>query len=401
MEDELIVQPVVEAPAVGFDIEMDDIPLPEEAADLTIHDDFEGACDFAFVGAGQGGCRLAQTFYNMGYKRVCAINTAQQDMAAITSLPESNKLVFGDGGAGKDPSLAARVYDEHTEDVVDLMRRSYGPSFDRVFVCVGAGGGTGAGCSVPLVYTIKELQKSMRLPDAPVGMIVALPKNSEGAKVNANASGVLNDAVRLVDEGKVSPLIILDNQRIDDLYPRLAVAPFWGTANKSVASLFHVFNRTAAAPSTYTSLDQTDYRTLLDSGIIIFGATPVKNPTEATSISFAIRDNLRRNMLAGGIDLGTGSVAGVIAIGGPQLLAEGIAQEDLDHGFDQLSRILGEGSMVHRGIYSGNKETLVVYTMIGGLGKPVDRQVELAKLGGPALQVQKKQKGSYAYWNNG
>ena len=45
-------------------------------------------------------------------------------------------------------------------------------------------------------------------------------------------------------------------------------------------------------------------------------------------------------------------------------------QESLEHGFEQLNRLLGEGSTVHRGIYHTNKKGLVVYTMIGGISAP-------------------------------
>jgi hypothetical protein len=35
---------------------------------------------------------------------------------------------------------------------------------------------------------------------------------------------------------------------------------------------------------------------------------------------------------------------------------------------------------VHRGIYSGDKPSLTVYTLIGGLGDPKDKIEELRKL---------------------
>tara|TARA_R110002110_G_scaffold118100_1_gene291767 strand:+ start:488 stop:679 length:192 start_codon:yes stop_codon:yes gene_type:complete len=45
-------------------------------------------------------------------------------------------------------------------------------------------------------------------------------------------------------------------------------------------------------------------------------------------------------------------------------------QESLEHGFEQLTRLLGEGSTVHRGIYHTSKKGLVVYTIIGGIEAP-------------------------------
>ena len=59
------------------------------------------------------------------------------------------------------------------------MRYSFGDDFDRVFICVGAGGGTGAGTLAPLVDTSKELQETIGIKNNKVGVIVALPKNSE------------------------------------------------------------------------------------------------------------------------------------------------------------------------------------------------------------------------------
>ena len=362
----------------GIDVTLPDIHMPTQVEDKTIKDTFNGAFKFAFVGAGQGGSRLAYAFHQLGYRRVCAINTAQQDMDNV-ALPLANKLLIGGGGAGKDPIKAVQAYVEHKEDVLDFMRRSFGPGLDRIFVCVGAGGGTGNGCALPLVDTCRELMEALRLVPQ-VGVIVALPKNSEGRKVCANAYALLSGLLALSDQGMISPLIILDNERIESIYPGLAVDPFWETANRSVASLFHLFNTIAVQSSHYTSFDQTDYKTILDSGLIVFGATPVANYSDPAAISYAVRDNLKRNMLAGGIDLSTGSIAGAIIIGSQKILAS-VPQVDLDHAFEQLSRLLKGGNTIHRGIYRGNKDNLVVYTMLGGLGKPQDRLAELKHLG--------------------
>ena len=259
-----------------FDVEMPDIPLPDSREIPDIKDEFvEAGFKFAFIGSGQGGGRIAQTFWKIGYRRVCAVNTAQQDLATL-ELPETHRLCLGKtGGAGKNPTVAKAAFKECKEDVLDFMRRSFGPSFDRIFVCVGAGGGTGAGTAVHLVDTAVELQKALRCPTEKVGVIVALPKLAEGKRVAANAFNTLNDLLDLTVKGNVSPLIIVDNEKIGTLYPNLAVDPFWNTANLSVCSLFHLFNTICVKHSHYTSFDRADLLTLLDSGLITFGANPV------------------------------------------------------------------------------------------------------------------------------
>ena len=61
-----------------------------------------------------------------------------------------------------------------------------------------------------MIHTAKELQETVKITNTKVGVILALPKNSEGKKVSENAYNVLNQAFELVDEGLVSPLIIVD-----------------------------------------------------------------------------------------------------------------------------------------------------------------------------------------------
>lgn len=363
-----------------FDLSLPEIPLPEAAPiDKVIEDDFESAFKFAFVGAGQGGSRVAECFSKFGYARTCAINTAQQD---LNTIDLENKLCIGKGGAGKDMALAAKLYAEKKEDVFDLMRDSFGEGIDRIFICAGAGGGSGAGTTCSLIDTALEYQDVVNSSSDKnqVGVILALPKVSEGKRVNANAFNVLHRVLTYVQQNKVSPLILIDNEKISKLYPKLAVGPFWETANKSIVGLFHLFNVTAAKNSSYSSFDPNDYKQILNSGIILYGASPVTDWNNATNISKTVRDNLKHNLLCGGIDISSGSCAGVVVVGGTDVLNE-VPQENLDKAFEQFSRVLKSGNTVHRGIYSGNKPTLTVYTAIGGLGIPHQKLEELKKYG--------------------
>ena len=148
----------------------------------------------------------------------------------------------------------------------------------------------------------------------------------------------------------------------------------------SMAGLFHLFNLTASRDSSYSSFDASDYKSILDSGMMIFGAAPVENWEDPISISRAIRDNFKSGLLSGGIDLSTGTTAGAIIVGGKEQL-DNIQQTALDQGFDQLCRMLKAGNVVHRGIYSGDKPNLTVYTAIGGLDSPEQKLEELKKLG--------------------
>jgi cell division GTPase FtsZ len=382
-----------------FLVDVPDIPMPEEgvAESEVVNDEFESAFRYCFVGAGQGGSRIAESFYKLGYRRVCCINTNSQDLTGI-DIPESSKLVMdvGSGGAGKDPKKGAEALKKYYEDVYDLMRRCFGTEFDRIFVCIGAGGGTGSGAAGTLIEIAHDIAKSLKVEDettnTAVGAIVSLPKVAESAKVNFNACGVLNELFGKVgiDGGRMggrslSPLIIVDNDRINKLYPNVPVAQFWGVANKNISSLFHLFNTIAIRDSDFTSFDKADLKQILDSGVVTFGACPMRKHESSVDISQAIRENLRRNVLVGGFDLHSAKTAGCVFIGHTDVLNT-IPQDYLEHGFEMLSRIMGASSVVHRGIYRGNKPGLVVYTILGELTRPEERLAEMAKVGGATVQ---------------
>lgn len=369
-----------EQPADSFDVEMPDIPMPEDTPQrATVDDIFTGGFKFAFIGSGQGGSRLTETFSKLGYRRVCAINTATQDLNTI-DLPDSAKLCIGSGGAGKDPRVAASQFREHQEDVLDHMRRNFGTTVDRIFVCIGGGGGTGTGTLPQLVDAAHQAQEALKVNPNKVGLLLTLPRYSESPRVLANAYSVLQYATKLASDGIISPLVILDNEKIHELYPSLTVDKFWPTANTSVVTLFHLFNTLVARDSHYSTFDRSDFQTILDSGVIVFGATPVKKWDGETDISRAVRDNLKRNILAGGVSLAEGTVATSVIVGSQDVL-QTLPQTHLDYAFDQLAKMLAPGATVHRGIYRGNKPGLAVYTAIGGFRSPSAKLAELRRLG--------------------
>ena len=353
-------------------IDLPDIPLPDdEPIEEGVKDIFDDAAfNLAIVGVGQGGSRLAESFWNLGYRRVGIINTAQQDLSLI-KIPEENKLLIGDGGAGKNPDAADEVFRTRYEDILDFLKKAFGTGYERVLVCAGAGGGTGAGGVSRVLEICHDLNQSLgketKDTDAKVGCILALPTRGEGIKVQENSKKTVTKVVDLQKAGVVSPLVILDNEKIKQLYPKLTVNQFWGTANNSICSIFHLFNKISAKESAYTTFDKADLDTIFSSGIIMFGATPIKDTTD-TGISYAVRDNLRKNILAG-VDATTGNVAACVIIGDKESL-DNIPQSSLEHGFEQLSRMMGSNSTVHRGIYAGAKKGLAVYTAIGGLQAP-------------------------------
>jgi cell division GTPase FtsZ len=353
---------------------------PEKDDGVT--DTFESAVQMSFIGTGQGGGRIAEAFYDFGYRRVCVVNTTEQD---LSSLSVKNKLVIGNnrGGAGKDPEQGMMAAKESTEDIMDLLMKSWGPKTEQMFICVGAGGGSGSGSWQFLVEAAKEYAAATNIEkplEKRLGVIMTLPKRSEGARVQANACSALTMAIKMLEGGEISSLIIVDNARIHELFPRLSVKKFWRTANRNFASVLHTFNQLSSMNSEYNTFDRADFRSVLRNGMLVFGMTRVEEWDTQDKISKAVRQNLKGTLLAEGFDLKTGTIAGAIVEAEDAVLEE-IPMEDIDYVFYSLGRTLGNDDVVlHSGIYEGEEGIGIrVYTIISGLAAPEERLAELRK----------------------
>ena len=369
------------------DLPLEDFEPDIEASVDEVKDEAGGALSYAFIGAGQGGGRMVKSFYDLGYKKTIAINTAKNDLNLL-DLPEEHKFYidhYGDQGAGKDQGKAAIAFEAREQEVFNKLKSIVGENVDRIVICAGVAGGSGGGSILPLITLCKKYFAYVGRENASerIGVIAALPTAGESASpvVAKNAYNLMKNLCSLAQEKKFSPLIIVDNQKIKKLYSKLTVKAFWPTINDTVAGLFHIFNILAVQNSDYTSFDHQDYDSVMKSaGCMIMGVTAVKDFESETGVSMALKSNLETTLLAEGFDLKTASAAAGIVVGGTEIFENvGGLMDNLEHAFSTLAAITGN-AMVHRGIYEDpSKDKLVVYTLIGGLDAPQKRLEDLTK----------------------
>ncbi len=354
--------------------------IEEEAG---VKDQIKGSTRYAWIGAGQCGGRLVKSFHDLGYKKVLALNTSHHDLDPL-GIPESQKFLMdiGEKGAGKDMERGRVAVQQYRQEILHLARQTFGSQVDHIMVCVGAGGGTGSGSVFELIEVAKRYAQHMGLknPKKNVGVIMTLPTIGEASSplVGENAWSVATQLSEMAATGEISPLIIIDNDKIDKMYPGMTVRSFWPSINSTVASLFDIFNRLSALSSCYTSFDPVDYHSIMESGgCAIMGLTKVTKFNDKFTLSGAVKKNLEKTLLAGGFDLTSSKVSGCIAVGGKRLMAnvKGL-QDNIDYAFDVLSEITGKAT-IHRGIYEDGRDSLRVYTIIGGLSSPTERLEEL------------------------
>ncbi len=375
-----------------FTLDIGDLPeTPDTDHTPSIADrfDYPIAYKFAFVGVGQAGGRIAKTFQDIGYARVCAVNTAVADLGELKSFPDSAKLDVGDArGAGKDPHIAARLFRDKDEDIFDLMKRRWGGDVDYAFVCLSGAGGTGAGAFAKVAQVAKRYLQENKRREC-VGCIMALPKDSEGQR---NAKNVMH-SIRTLTKLNLSPIIFIDNERFKDLYgSKVPVNQEKPASNASTAQILHMFNQLAGTDSEDvggTTFDPADLAKILDSGIVAFAATTIKQWKEPSDITGPIRDNLKRNVLAS-VDLTQASVAGLLFVltgtawDGPDAMVSG----HIDHGTEMMTRILKpKDAIVFTGVYPAKAKVegegeIKVLSMVGGLPYPKERLESLASRAG-------------------
>jgi len=339
-----------------------------------IEDEFSGAQNFAFVGAGAGGCRIADAFWKQGYRRVVEINTTEQDMQ---SLACPNTLILPVGGAAKEPKKGLEAIEGNSGKIIDKLREGLGDDVDRVLICAGSGGGTGTGSVIPLMRCVqKYLDGIGKDSNKKVGAILTVPKRSESAKVHKNAQAILSSVFKA---GELSPIFLIDNDTIYNMFPDLSIGKYWPTVNNYFAQLFHAFNVLAGRSSDKAVFDETEYKTILESGNVSIGAIKLTK-YDRSAISDSMRTALDSSFLVEGVDFSSAKMAATVVVGNRDTLENKIKMDDIDHAVSLLSDFL-EVPTVHLGIYEGNNPDLRLYTIVGGLDAPQKRLSEVGKRG--------------------
>jgi cell division GTPase FtsZ len=369
----------------------------QAARQVVIEDEFASPVAFrlAFLGSGQGGCRIANSFWSLGYRSVGAFNTTEQDFDGLD--PDMPKVSLNIGGARKDMQLARDNLKGRDQEVWDLFQRAWGAQVDYGIVCVGLGGGTGSGTALPLVQLARRYMEEQGKPPR-VGALVSIPSADDGQQICRNAVASFRELLH----AKVSPFIVIDNARVHELY-KPPMADLLPKSNELVSEMLHLFNQLAATKSPHVTFDSSELADLLDSGIVVMGAAdiPVADIKSPADVSSRIRGELAKSVLAQ-VDLGTGNKAACIFVGDDEVL-NGFSKDYFTAGFTQLDRVVGTSAggapvVVHRGIYPSTQEGsgLQCYTMVSALAPPYKRLEELARraqLGSPAVSSMAKYLG--------
>lgn len=348
------------------DNETTQISIPVEKVQKSIN--------FGIVGSGQGGSRLCEVFYKLGYDAV-AINTAQQDLKFI-DIPESNKLFLehGLGGAAKDLSIGKEAAEKYRDKIVELVNTQLADT--QVFMlCLSLGGGSGAGSCETLVDILSSTGK-------PLCVMTILPMDSEGAQTKSNAFQTLAKLSNFAKSKKINNLIIVDNAKIEAIYHNVSQIDFFGIANKAIVEPLDIFNTVSSMPSSVKPLDPMEWGKLLidGEGLSAYGTIKVSNYQQEDAIAEAVVENLNGNLLAAGFDLKQSKYVGVVVAANTNVW-KNITAASINYALTLVEDQCGHPNETFKGVYviDSPEDCVVIYSFFAGLGLPQSRVDQLKK----------------------
>jgi cell division GTPase FtsZ len=343
--------------------------MPEKPSEEKVRD-FRKRLRIGVIGLGQCGGNLAMEFSKRGYESV-ALNTSYSDLKSLENLPKRNRLhvgLNGRSGAGRDMNLGKQSLLSNEDRILKTME-NLAKDADLFLLVAGMGGGTGS--NLP---TLSEILKPLNVPTS---VMVTLPSESESSLTKVNAI----QSVNTLFKQHLNSVILIDNQKILELFPGVSIADYYAKANERIIRVLDEFNSAdhAFKIRSIRSFDSEDFRKVFSSrGLLIYGSLSV-NVSGPLSDEFLL-EKLREiwkggDLFATGYDYTTAAVIAVIVYAPRSVLASSSAEmfEKLNTALKNLTK----GAAIYTGIYELEEGKPVrVSSMIGKMNFP-DRVVNL------------------------
>ena len=205
------------------------------------------------VGVGGGGDNAVNHMYSQNIEGVSFVD-ANTDRQALNNSPVPNRLLLGPNtceglGAGNDPDVAKKAAEESADEIAAL----FNDETKMVFVTAGMGGGTGTGAA-PIVARIARECGMLTIG------IVTIPFLFEGQKKILKALAGADEMGKYVDA-----LLVINNQRLTEIYPDLDFVNAFGKADDTLSVAARSIADLIIANGTM-NLDFRDVNTTLRNG---------------------------------------------------------------------------------------------------------------------------------------
>ncbi len=209
------------------------------------------------VGVGGGGNNAINHMYAQNVEGVSFV-VLNTDRQALQMSPVPNRVLIGPTttaglGAGDQPAVALAAAEESADDIAALFE----DNTKMAFITAGMGGGTGTGAA-PVVARIAREKGILTIG------IVTIPFLFEGQRKIAKALQGANEMRKHVDA-----LLIINNQRLIDIYSDLDIDNAFGKADETLTNAARSISEMITAKGRI-NIDFRDVNTTLrDGGVAI------------------------------------------------------------------------------------------------------------------------------------
>jgi cell division protein FtsZ len=212
------------------------------------------------IGVGGGGSNAVNHMYRQGIKDVdfAICNT---DVQHLLKSPVAVKVQLGSAltegrGAGNKPTIGRESANENIEEIEAL----FSGKTKMVFITAGMGGGTGTGAA-PVIAEVARTNKILTIG------IVTLPFRNEGKlRIQQAIEGIRQM------EGHVDSLLIINNERIREIYGDFPISKAFAKADDVLATAARGIADIITSTG-FINVDFEDVRTVMqNSGVAIMGS---------------------------------------------------------------------------------------------------------------------------------
>ena len=255
----------------------------------------------AVAGVGGGGNNTVNRLSTLDIKgaSLYAFNTDSKHLNMLN--PSIKKLAIGFSithglGAGGFPDIGEKAAEISRDEISLLLKDT-----NMLFLCAGMGGGTGTGAAPVVARIAKE-------NGAIVIGIVTLPFALEKVRFEVARKGI--EKLRQ----NVDTLIVIDNQRLVNLYPNLAIEQAFMLADEITARAVRGITETITQPSLI-NLDFADVRAIMGGGgISMISVGSAQGPDRVNEV---VKDTLKNKLLDVNYEGATGVLLHIT--GGPDM----------------------------------------------------------------------------------
>lgn len=298
----------------------------------------------AVCGIGGGGSNTIQRISKMGVRgaSLIAINT---DGKHLNTLDANIRRILVGGaltrglGAGGFPEVANKAAQYSRTELESALT-----DYNLVFITAGMGGGTGTGAA-PVVAEIAKRSGAVVIG------IVTFPFSLERVRIDVARRGI-EELRRNIDT-----LIVIDNQRLVDLYPNVAMEQAFKIADEVASRAVRGITETINLPSLI-NLDYADVKNVMSSGGLAM--ISVGEGKGSNKVDDVVNDTLKNKLLD--VDY-EGATSVLIHITGGEDMTLGEANEVAR----RLTAVTSPNASVVWGAridpsYSGKIEVIAIFT---------------------------------------